>query len=188
MAPQDESTEVLTECPAFGGDRDLRQWCRAHNWAVTTEADCYGYPPKPEAETAYALYDADEDDPPVAVFSFKKDALAVAAILTEYSKDALAAEGLRAALRQIIEDVNEDWSRQAARAYRKVYADLLVDPAFTPEQNPPEFADEPPLSMVYLNGSRTSFRCRCGANVFTTGEVAGTLACNGCDAEYEGTA
>lgn len=41
--------------------------------------------------------------------------------------------------------------------------------------------------MIYLEGDRTSFRCDCGANVFTTGEIEGTFSCNGCGAEYEGT-
>lgn len=39
--------------------------------------------------------------------------------------------------------------------------------------------------MIYLNGSKTSFRCVCGANVFTKFQHK-RYRCNSCDATYTG--
>lgn len=39
-------------------------------------------------------------------------------------------------------------------------------------------------TMIYLDGSKTSFRCQCGANVFIASGADGPFACNGCGAEY----
>lgn len=37
------------------------------DWAITTEHDCYGEPPPDDGSTPrWCLYDASEDDPPVA--------------------------------------------------------------------------------------------------------------------------
>lgn len=62
----------------------LAEWVRAHAWAVTTEADCNGWPEDLRSVTRYALYDANEDDPPIAVFDFREDAERVAIALTEF--------------------------------------------------------------------------------------------------------
>lgn len=42
-----------------------------------------------------------------------------------------------------------------------------------------------PNVMIYLAGSKQSFRCECGCNVFTTYEN-GQIACNACPNIYEG--
>ncbi len=39
--------------------------------------------------------------------------------------------------------------------------------------------------MIYLNGSKTSFRCECGGNVFRE-EEPGRYECNSCAASYRG--
>lgn len=63
---------------------ELIMWVRAHRWAVTTEADCNGWPEDLRGVPRYALYDANEDDPPIAVFDFREDAERVATALTEF--------------------------------------------------------------------------------------------------------
>lgn len=68
------------------GEIDLRSWVRAHNWAVTTHEDCLGLPPGAIQPLEFALYDADEDDPPIAIFTFKEDAMAVAQALNEFGR------------------------------------------------------------------------------------------------------
>ncbi len=40
--------------------------------------------------------------------------------------------------------------------------------------------------MIYLDGSETSFKCRCGVNVFVASEGDGLFTCNGCGAKYRG--
>ena len=42
--------------------------------------------------------------------------------------------------------------------------------------------------MLYLNGSRKSFRCECGANVFHKVKYQGRelFRCNGCETLYNG--
>lgn len=40
-------------------------------------------------------------------------------------------------------------------------------------------------TMVFLNGSKSSFRCECGANVFTKFDD-GSYECNSCKASYKG--
>lgn len=53
---------------------------------------------------------------------------------------------------------------------------------------PEEAVDESKRDrMVYLNGSKRSFRCDCGANVFRTPyypERPDIYRCNGCSATY----
>lgn len=66
-----------------GGSVELRTWVAAHNWAVTTEADCLGWT-HPIGDVKYALYDVDEDDPPIALFDFRDDAERVAAALNAF--------------------------------------------------------------------------------------------------------
>lgn len=68
-------------------EHNLRRWASLHAWAVTAVEDYWGHPPG-DQPTGYALYDADEDDPPVAVFTFREDALMVAAILNAYTRAA----------------------------------------------------------------------------------------------------
>lgn len=63
---------------------DLAKWAARISWAVTTVEDCYGVEPRDPSE-GWALYDADEDDPPIAVFSFQEDALLVAQILNTFA-------------------------------------------------------------------------------------------------------
>lgn len=45
---------------------------------------------------------------------------------------------------------------------------------------------EPEAAMVFLNGSKQSFRCHCGCNVFTT-RPNSQYACNACDELYQGS-
>lgn len=69
----------------FVSDEGLRVWAQAHAWAVTTEHECWGWErPEPGEPVRFALYDSDEDDPPIAVFDFREDAERVAAVLTRY--------------------------------------------------------------------------------------------------------
>jgi hypothetical protein len=77
------STSARAGEDAIEGDR-LRSWVAAHNWAVTTEHDCWGYPPPREDQVRWALYDADEDDPPIGIFDFKEDAMLIAAALNQF--------------------------------------------------------------------------------------------------------
>jgi len=56
-------------------------WASRHNWGVTTAADCLGQPP--DSIDGWALYDEAEDDPPVAIFSFRADAEMVCQILRD---------------------------------------------------------------------------------------------------------
>ena len=80
--------------------KPYQEWCANHAWAVTTEAECNGYPPPddPRYPTTYALYDAAEDDPPIALFEFREDAERVAAILNEYGRDDEAVHQVRRGL------------------------------------------------------------------------------------------
>ena len=45
--------------------------------------------------------------------------------------------------------------------------------------------NNPNGTMIYLNGSKNSFRCECGANVFTQINAL-RYRCNGCKAIYTG--
>ena len=78
----------LIEDMELGQQVTLQEWCAAHRWAVTTLSDCLGMPPfvphGGERQDPWALYDADEDDPPIATFSFREDAERVAEILNIY--------------------------------------------------------------------------------------------------------
>lgn len=40
--------------------------------------------------------------------------------------------------------------------------------------------------QIFLRGSEASFRCHCGANVFTQA-TPNVFRCNGCEEEYEAT-
>lgn len=40
--------------------------------------------------------------------------------------------------------------------------------------------------MIFLNGSKTSFRCECGCNVFTKKPNNNKYVCNSCDTKYTG--
>lgn len=79
---------------------EVLRYLRNINWAVTTEHDCWGELAPPEGERAkYALYDAGEDDPPIAVFTFRNDAEAVCEALrwaaqngSNYSQEAFNEE------------------------------------------------------------------------------------------------
>ena len=44
----------------------------------------------------------------------------------------------------------------------------------------------PEAAMVYLNGSKQSFRCHCGCNIFTTLPKS-QYKCNGCRELYQGS-
>lgn len=59
---------------------DLAAWASRYDWAVTTEADCLGHQ-LDDPPGGWALYDAGEDDPPIAVFDQQEEAMNVAAIL-----------------------------------------------------------------------------------------------------------
>lgn len=41
-------------------------------------------------------------------------------------------------------------------------------------------------TMIYLDDSKISFRCQCGANVFIASGADGLFTCNGCGAKYHG--
>lgn len=54
----------------------------------------------------------------------------------------------------------------------------------TPEEKqPPDF--EKKQRTLYVDGSKTAYRCECGANVFTEVEER-RYRCNGCLAMYRG--
>lgn len=67
-----------------GPDLTLRQWARQINWGATSVSDCHGYDHDDET-SGWALYDMDEDDPPIAEFALADDAFRVAQILREYA-------------------------------------------------------------------------------------------------------
>lgn len=68
-----------------GVDLTLRQWARQYDWAVTTVEDCYGHE-ETDPPSGWALYDAGEDDPPIAVFNFRWEAEKVAQCLQEFGQ------------------------------------------------------------------------------------------------------
>lgn len=76
-----------------GGDWTLGAWARCHEWAVTTEDDCWGHQPGSTQPERYALYDAAEDDPPIALFSCRHCAESVARALNAYGEVSKVIEG-----------------------------------------------------------------------------------------------
>src|SRR5687768_9316860 len=80
------SPDLLEALSLDVGPLTLARWVRSHSWAVTTEDDCWGHPPGSTEPERYALYDADADEPPVAVFSSSEDAQRVAAVLNAYGE------------------------------------------------------------------------------------------------------
>ena len=86
LLPESLTCECMAcgSCAAeYGSITDLtpEQWAAQHNWGVTTAADCLGQPP--DSIKGWALYDMDEDDPPIAIFDFEDDARMVCEILRQ---------------------------------------------------------------------------------------------------------
>lgn len=75
-------------------ERFYPMWVRNIAWAYTTEADCYGIDPsEPNQPTGWAIYDAAEDDPPIAVCDLEDQAAVLVWALTEFSKRLDAEDG-----------------------------------------------------------------------------------------------
>lgn len=55
-----------------------------------------------------------------------------------------------------------------------------------PEPDPIYPYSAPEAAMVFLNGSKQSFRCHCGCNVFTT-RPNSQYVCNACEELYQGS-
>jgi len=89
VPPSSDGCELVGTFDAGGRLDTPSEWAARISWAVTTAADCYGHnPDDPDAPEGWALYDAGEDDPPIAVFTFKEDALMVCEILQRASTEA----------------------------------------------------------------------------------------------------
>lgn len=49
-----------------------------------------------------------------------------------------------------------------------------------------EARTNPEAAMIYINGSKISFHCQCGCNIFIHEEGTVRYTCNACGLEYEG--
>jgi hypothetical protein len=96
--------------------------------------------------------------------------------------NARQAIGLLNELRNIAE-VNGDWREEGNWLFNWLVEHLKEVAEGEPICTGPKFGKQ---MMLYLGGSKTSYRCPdCGANVFTKIEE-GRFICNGCQARWRG--
>ena len=86
MKPFDADAEIIEPAPFDGSQRlPFHQWAPLIDWAVTTEHECYGHEAPPEGvPIRWAIYDAGEDDPPLAVCDDEEIALEIVGCLKAY--------------------------------------------------------------------------------------------------------
>lgn len=125
VSPPPPSPRTPTE-----DDYDLLGWLRNIDWAVTTEHDCWGTSLGEGETERYALYDAGDDDPPLAVFAFRDDAERVAEVLARVAESGLVPTVSEPPTVDPSTPLTEEWVEVDGYFWCEVCDLRTTDPAF----------------------------------------------------------